>query len=409
MLAGHSIGQEGTMRPRRLALAFVVMALVASASALARPASVFAVTQSTYSAFKTVGAAHTFPTGAWGFTDGCDVGLNGGQEYRCAAEFDMSNIPSSAKIMSAAVALKKTGGCDPNDCSVDLAIYAGNGNDDVGDVLAGSVAATFSPNLTLKQFNVLGQVQDQVSNGGDYFGIRLSRNASTADSAVQSFGLSDFKLTVSFIYRPVDVNVTLGGLGQGTVTSSPAGIDCGSTCTWWFEWLEPVTLTAEPQNGGTFNHWEGGECDGSPNPVCSFDVPALPVDTTAIFDQIGPPISQPPNPTPTARLTPPPTVHPSTGPLPTGAPIPTSAPLPTDVVASDGTVITPPPATLAPGATAPAPTIVGLDGGGEEAASTGGVPLALLIVLILVLGGVVGGGVYWFTKRRQDAAPPPQP
>ncbi|HJP90167.1 MAG TPA: hypothetical protein VJ850_14125 [Candidatus Limnocylindrales bacterium] len=398
------------MRTYRLALMVAVLAIVASALTLARPGHVLAVSQSTYSAFKTVGAGHTFPGGAWGFTDGCDVGLASGQEYRCAAEFDMSNIPSSAKIMSAVVALKKTAGCPANDCSVDLAIYAGNGNDDLGDVLAGSVAATFSPGTTTKQFNVIGQVQDQVSNGGDYFGIRLSRNASTTDAAVQSFGLTDFKLTVSYINRPVDVNVTLGGLGQGTVTSDPAGIDCGATCTWWFEWLEPVTLTAEPQNGGTFNRWEGGECDGSTNPVCSFDVPALPVDTTAVFDSIGPPISGPPNPTPTAQLTPPPltpapTSKGSAGPAPTGV-APTSAP-PTDVIASDGTVITPAPtqaAVLAPGAT-PAPTIVGLDNGSGDAAATGSMPLPILIARILVLGGVVGGSVYWFTKRRQAGAP----
>jgi len=395
------------MRPHRIVLAFAVVALAASALTLARPGRVLALTQNVYSAFKTVGAGHTYPNGAWGFTDGCDVGLASGQEYRCAAEFDMSNIPSSSKIMSAVVALKKTGGCPANDCSVDLAIYAGNGNDDVGDVLLGSVAATFSPGTTTKQFNVLGQVQDQISNGGDYFGIRLSRNASTTDSAVQSFGLSDFKLTVSFIYRPVDVNVTLGGLGQGTVTSDPTGIDCGSTCTWWFEWLEPVTLTADPQNGGTFSHWEGGECDGSTNPVCSFDVPALPVDTTAVFDQIGPPISAPPHATPTPQLTPPPltpapTAKPSSGPAATQVVVPTSAP-PTDAVASDGTVITPAPP-VAAGAT-PAPTIVGLDTGSGEAAATGGVPLPIVIVLILVLGAVVGSGVYWFTKRQQAGAP----
>jgi hypothetical protein len=392
------------MRPHRPALAIAVTALLAAAFVLSPPPHALALSESTYSAFKTVGAGHTFPSGAWGFTDGCDVGLASGSEYRCAAEFDMSNIPSSAKVMSAVVALKKTAGCPANDCSVDLAIYAGNGNDDLGDVLAGSVAATFSPGSTVKQFNVLGQVQDQVTNGGDYFGIRLSRNASTTDSAVQSFGLSDFKLTVSFINRPVDVNVTLGGLGQGHVTSDPAGIDCGSTCTGWFEWLEPITLTAEPQNGGTFNHWEGGECDGSSNPVCSFDVPALPVDTTAVFDQISPPISQPPGatpgPTPTQRtpppLTPGPSAKASAGP---GA----TAVAPTDVIASDGTIITPAP-TLAPGATV-TPTIVGLGEGTDDTAASGGIGLPIVILLILVLGGLVGGGVYWYTKRRQAAAP----
>lgn len=387
------------MRRQRLVVALVVLAAVWLG--LATPSPSIALTESTYPAFKTVGAGHTLPNGAWGYTDGCDVGIASGSEYRCAAEFDMSNIPSTARIMSAVVALKKTGGCPTNDCSVDLAVFAGNGNDDLGDVLAGSVAATFSPGSTLRQFNVTGQVQDQITNGGDYFGIRLSRTAGSTNTAVQSFGVPDFQLTVSFVYRPVTVDVHLGGLGTGSVTSNPPGIDCGSTCTWWFEWLEPLTLTANPENGGTFSHWEGGECDGSTNPVCSFDVPATFVDTTAIFNSIGPPISQPPGPTPAPtppQLTPAPSKA-TQGPGATSAPAPTIV-APTDVVASDGTITTPPPPTLPAGASA-APTILGLDSPGSEAAASGGVPLPLVILLILVLGGLVGGGVYWWTKRQQ--------
>jgi hypothetical protein len=78
---------------------------------------------------------------------------------------------------------------------------------------------------------------------------------------------------------------------------------------------------------------------------------------------------------------------------------------PTGVIASDGTMITPPPSTLPPSVT-PAPTILGLgEGDASDAGSSGGIPLPIVIVLILVLGGVVGGGVYWFTKRQQASAP----
>ena len=32
----------------------------------------------------TVGAAHTYPSGACGFTDGCQTGISSGQESRCS-------------------------------------------------------------------------------------------------------------------------------------------------------------------------------------------------------------------------------------------------------------------------------------------------------------------------------------
>ena len=53
------------------------------------------------------------------------------------------------------------------------------------------------------------------------------------------------------------------GTGSGTVTSSPAGIDCGSDCSESFLEGTKVTLTATPAAGSTFDHWTGGGCTGS--------------------------------------------------------------------------------------------------------------------------------------------------
>ena len=52
------------------------------------------------------------------------------------------------------------------------------------------------------------------------------------------------------------VNVTRAGPGSGTVTSSPAGINCGASCTASFS-ATPPTLTATPTAGSTFAGWSG--------------------------------------------------------------------------------------------------------------------------------------------------------
>jgi phospholipase C len=50
--------------------------------------------------------------------------------------------------------------------------------------------------------------------------------------------------------------------GQGTVTSSPAGINCPSTCTATFNNGTAITLTATPASGYTFSGFSG-DCSGS--------------------------------------------------------------------------------------------------------------------------------------------------
>jgi uncharacterized repeat protein (TIGR02543 family) len=51
--------------------------------------------------------------------------------------------------------------------------------------------------------------------------------------------------------------------GSGSVTSSPVGISCGSTCMAMFDYGQVVTLTANPQTGASFSAWTG--CTSSTN------------------------------------------------------------------------------------------------------------------------------------------------
>lgn len=53
------------------------------------------------------------------------------------------------------------------------------------------------------------------------------------------------------------LKVNKAGPGSGTVTSSPAGINCGSQCDAPFFQLQLVTLTAHPSSGSGFQRWSG--------------------------------------------------------------------------------------------------------------------------------------------------------
>ncbi|MFL5900784.1 MAG: InlB B-repeat-containing protein [Solirubrobacterales bacterium] len=59
------------------------------------------------------------------------------------------------------------------------------------------------------------------------------------------------------------VSVVKSGTGSGTVTSLPAGIDCGPNCSAEVRSKFDPTLTAIPAEGSIFDHWSGGGCTGS--------------------------------------------------------------------------------------------------------------------------------------------------
>jgi hypothetical protein len=62
------------------------------------------------------------------------------------------------------------------------------------------------------------------------------------------------------------------GIGQGTVTSAPGGIACGSACAASYDYGTVVTLTATPALGSIFTGWNG--CDATPNGTCTVTIGA---------------------------------------------------------------------------------------------------------------------------------------
>ena len=70
------------------------------------------------------------------------------------------------------------------------------------------------------------------------------------------------EVTATFALEQHLLSVTKGGCGSGAVTSSPAGIDCGSTCAASFDHGAEVTLTASAAGGSEFKGWSGA-CTGT--------------------------------------------------------------------------------------------------------------------------------------------------
>jgi hypothetical protein len=93
------------------------------------------------------------------------------------------------------------------------------------------------------------------------------------------------------------MTVTRAGSGSGTVTSDPAGINCGSLCNTQFPVGTSVTLSATPAAGSVFASWAGA-CTGAAL-TCTF-TPASNTSNsvTATFNTTAPGIGIAVSPTP---------------------------------------------------------------------------------------------------------------
>ncbi|WP_296696937.1 S8 family serine peptidase [Thiocapsa sp. UBA6158] len=81
------------------------------------------------------------------------------------------------------------------------------------------------------------------------------------------------------------VGLTVGKAGLGMVRSSPAGIDCGATCSARFARNTRVVLTAQPASGYTFSGWSGN-CSGTAT-TCTLSMNAEKSVTATFVDPHG--------------------------------------------------------------------------------------------------------------------------
>ena len=76
-------------------------------------------------------------------------------------------------------------------------------------------------------------------------------------------------VTANFSSTATTLTVARVGNGNGKVTSSPAGIDCGTTCVANFNPGQSVTLTAEPEGRSTFRGWSGACASAGTAATCT--------------------------------------------------------------------------------------------------------------------------------------------
>jgi len=88
--------------------------------------------------------------------------------------------------------------------------------------------------------------------------------------------------TANFDVVQNGINIAKTGTGGGTVTSSPAGISCGGTCSYTFNAGTSVTLTAVSDGTSTFIGWSGS-CAGAGTCTVAADAAK---SVTANFDLI---------------------------------------------------------------------------------------------------------------------------
>ncbi len=89
-------------------------------------------------------------------------------------------------------------------------------------------------------------------------------------------------VTATFTLKTYTLTVSKAGPGSGTVSSNPAGIDCGADCGETFTIGATVTLTATADAGSLFAGWDGA-CSGSGPCVVSMDQDQ---PVTAIFHRL---------------------------------------------------------------------------------------------------------------------------
>lgn len=190
--------------------------------------------------------------------------------------------PASAvpeRVLHASVSVSKSGSgsgrvvsrgtVDPNESAIDCGSTCTGSFVDVTDPLYMPVTFSATP--------------DPGSTFDGWGGACSGSGGCTIDPVER---LASYSVTATFSIIPASsYPLAVGRNGEGTVTSAPAGIDCGSSCSASFDTGSTVSLTAMPAAGWSFSGWSGA-CSGTGG--CSVGING-PKSVTATFSPPPPP------------------------------------------------------------------------------------------------------------------------
>jgi hypothetical protein len=178
-------------------------------------------------------------------TDGRDVVFNGGESGSARGNSSQQSIASNLTVNRTGAGTGMVTSSPAGITCGSTCAYAFLNNTVVGLTASPSAGSTFNG-----------------WSGSGCSGTGTCTVTVTADTSVSA----NFALGTSY-------TLTVSKTGSGTVTSSPAGITCGSACSSAFSNNTVVALTAAPSTGSTFTSWSGSECSGTGTCTVIMDSP----------------------------------------------------------------------------------------------------------------------------------------
>jgi 5-hydroxyisourate hydrolase-like protein (transthyretin family) len=203
---------------------------------------------------------------ATGVTGSIDAHMHAGGQIEGRVTVAGSGAPlEGAEVCAIPVGQEKALGCEESESNGDYVIPALP----TGEYDVEFSVPYYEEGEELEEFKTQFFSGAGTRTGASAVGVTAGSPTGSIDASMVEIGPPTNALTIS-----------PSGNGAGTVTSSPAGISCGSACSARFAVGSRLTLTATPAPGSTFAGWTGA-CSGTG--TCQVRLVGSDLDVGAVF------------------------------------------------------------------------------------------------------------------------------